>query len=129
MIRSHVFASSDEAYNVTQTDAIRDGDVLLVPAEGAAAVVVGAWPIYVGNGAKAGVFHPLATGTFRDLEDGRYMNAATVAIVLLTVHAMKAAGLGTNKPLLDIARQHGWAGEIPPQERFVAERDDSWGAG
>jgi hypothetical protein len=130
MIRSHVFASSGEAYTASKTcDAIRDGDVLLVPSEDLAGVLVGAWPVVVGNN-RSEDFDWLREGaTWLTLDGGRYRSAATVAIVLLTVHAMTTAGLGTNQPLLDIARQQGWAGEYPAQERFNTERDDSWGAG
>jgi hypothetical protein len=128
MIRSHVFESSHEAYD-SQAGAIRDGDVILVPSEHRVAVLVGVWPVHVGDTADPGAFRLLATNaTWRDLDGGKYLNSAVVAVTLLTVESMKTAGLGTSGPLLDIARAHGWAGEIPAQERF-AERDDSQGAG
>lgn len=122
MIRSHVFFSSGEAYDASQcSDAIRDGDVLLVPSENRVAVLVEAWPVLVGNGEPGEAFHTLIPeATFRTTHDGKYLNAAIVAITLLTVETMKAVGLGTSEALLDIARAYDWAGEIPEQERWNA---------
>ena len=57
------------------------------------------------------------------------LNAAIVGIALLTAEGMKDAGLGINEPLLRIAREYGWSGEIPSQERYMLDRDDSYGAG
>jgi hypothetical protein len=134
LIRSHVFHSSGEAYDASQTsDAVRDGDVLLVPSEGRAAVLVGAWPVAVGTG-DPGAFHALDNGkTFRDLKGGRYLSSAIVAIALSTAEGLKAAGMGVlagEVPRMhEIARQQGWSGEFPEQERYITDRDDSWGAG
>lgn len=120
MIRSHVFYDSGEAYDASQcSDHIHDGDVLLVPREGRVAVLVEAWPVLVGTGDPGPAFHSWNPGvTFATSDDGKYLNSAIVGTVLLTVESMKAAGLGTNEALLNIAREHGWAGEIPEQERF-----------
>lgn len=131
MIRSHVFPSSEEAWGASLTaDAVRDGDVLLVPSENRVAVLVAAGPVLIGDGDPGEFFDWLKEGrTWRTFADGRYVNAAIIGIALLTEASMRAAGLGTSKPLLNIARDHGWAGEIPEQERFMSERDDSRGAG
>lgn len=131
MIRSHVFPTSAEAWNASlNANAIRDGDVLLVPNENRAAVLVTTGPVLIGNGDPGGFFEWLKEGyTWRTFADGRYVNAAIIGIALLTEASMRAAGLGTSTPLLNIARDHGWAGEIPEQERFTSERDDSRGAG
>lgn len=128
-IRSHKFTDSREAYDASQTsDAIRDGDVLVVP--DGVAVLVEAWPVVFSTGRPDHVFHHLEEGVeWRTFKDGRYYNSAVVALALYTVEGMIAAGLGTQKPLLDIARSHGWVGEFPSQERLTPERDDSWGAG
>lgn len=113
MIRSFTFPDSRTAYDASQTnDAIHDGDVLLVPGEGRAAVLVSAWPVAVGAG-DAGAFHTLDDGkTFRDLEHGRYLSAAIVAIALLTAEGLKATGMGVftgEVPRMhEIAHQHGW---------------------
>ena len=121
MIRSHVFHSSGEAYDVSQcSEAIHDGDVLLVPSERRVAVLVEAWPILVGTDDPGPAFHSFKPGvTFVTSDDGKYLNSAIVGAVLITVESMKAAGLGTSESLLAIAREHGWAGEIPEQERFA----------
>lgn len=121
MIASHVFESSGEAYDCSQTcDAISDGDVLLVPSEGRVAVLVEAWPVIVGAGHPGPAFHILGPDvTFRNLHGGKYLDAAIVGTVLLAVECMKTAGLGANPDLLGIAKAHNWAGEIPPQERFA----------
>jgi hypothetical protein len=123
-IRSHVFHSSGEAYDTSQTsDAIRDGDVLLVPSEKRVAVLVEAWPINVGDGDPGPAFHALNPGVnFQTFRDGQYLNAAIVATSLLTIEGMKAAGLSTLGSdavnLNRLAKSHGWVGEIPEQERF-----------
>lgn len=118
-MRSHVFYSSGGAYNTSQTsDAISDGDVLLVPDEHSVAVLCGAWPVAVNVGAVPNEFDFLREGvTWQTFDEGRYLDAATVAVVLLTVDIMRRAGLGTNEPLLNIARSYGWTGETPIQER------------
>lgn len=130
-MRSHIFSSSGQAYNDSQCcDVIHDGDVLLVPSEGRVAVLVEAWPTLVGTGDPGEAFHTLTPGyTFREFRNGHYLNSAVVGIALLTAEGMKDAGLGINEPLLNIAREHGWSGEIPSQERYMIDRDDSYGAG
>ena len=55
-MKVHTFASSGEAYDASQTDdAIKDGDVLHVPSEGSAAVLLAAWPTAVTEGYVPGV--------------------------------------------------------------------------
>jgi hypothetical protein len=50
-MKVHEFATSGEAYDASQyRDDIKDGDVLHVPSEGSAAVLLSAWPISVTPG-------------------------------------------------------------------------------
>lgn len=113
MIRSHTFPDSGTAYNASQTDDnIRDGDVLLVPSEGNAAVLVQAWPT-TAFGTDPGAFHRLDDHTdWKQFDDGTYLSSAIVAIALGTAEALKAAGLpvftGEVPRMCEIARQHGW---------------------
>lgn len=45
MPNSHIFSSSGEAYDLTQTDdGIKDGDVLVIPDEGIIGILIEAWP-------------------------------------------------------------------------------------
>lgn len=121
MIRSHTFESSREAYDVAQTcDAIRDGDVLLVPSEGLAAVLVEAWPVAVTPGGDGhGAFHTLASDvSWQETHEGRYEAAAAVAVTLYTAGLLWDRGM--TEPLRrmrNLAAELGWAGEIPAQER------------
>lgn len=60
-IQAHWFASSDQAYNASQSrDHIKDGDVLYVPAEGVSGVLWKAWPMAVTE--SRGVFHAFKPG-------------------------------------------------------------------
>ncbi len=111
-IRSHTFATSGEAYDSSQTVVeIHDGDVLLVPSEGRAAVVVGAWPVYAFGDDNAGpAFHTLQPGiNWLTLDDGKYYNAAIVALSLHVVNLRRGAGLPVDESLLKMARAHGWS--------------------
>jgi hypothetical protein len=128
MIRSHTFESSAEAYDVSQcTDAIRDGDVLLVPSEGLAAILMGAWPVAVAADERGpGAFHTLTDAAdFRNVAHGAYLRSASVAVALYAAHQARSAGLGDigAQPVEKVARSLGWAGEIPEQERFPHEAD------
>jgi len=61
MIQVHRFCSSGEAYDATQTDdAINDGDVLVVPNEQLAGILIEAWPVAVGPERDDVAFHYLA---------------------------------------------------------------------
>lgn len=88
--RVHVFKTSGDAYNESQwNDAIRRGDVLHVPSENAAAVLVGAWPTRVTDAGDA--FHGLAPGITWDAVPGieetdppeDYSAAARIALALV----------------------------------------------
>lgn len=132
MIRSHTFESTGEAYNTSQcSDAIRDGDVLFVPSEERVAVMLSAWPVsVVPHEHGPGEFHELADHTsWVTVEDGRYAASATVALALYTAHELRGLGPVAVERMLKLARSVGWAGEVPAQERFTPERDDSFGAG
>lgn len=79
-MNTHTFDSTSEAYAATQTDeSIEDGDVLLVPSEHVAGVLIEAWPVAVTH--LRGQFHRLSAvegwGTFRE---GRYRDAAVAAM-------------------------------------------------
>lgn len=124
MIRSHVFDSTREAYDASQwCDAIRDGDVLLVPSEGRAAVLVGAWPVsVVPHEDGPGDFHEFIDGaSWRTNDDGKYLPAANVALALYTAQELRSAGLGSVQVerMNKLARSLGWAGEVPAKERFA----------
>ena len=82
-MKQHTFASTSEAYDATQwNDEINDGDVLLVPSEHVAGVLVRAWPVAVFGG--PGAFHVLADGMdWSTYENGRYVNAAAAALAAL----------------------------------------------
>ncbi|MFD5763615.1 hypothetical protein ACFWIZ_53015 [Streptomyces sp. NPDC127044] len=74
----HRFAgTSAEAYDATQCrDDIRDGDVLVVEAEGVVGFLDAAWPVAI---TKAhGEFHGLK-GPAREYHDGRFAASAEVA--------------------------------------------------
>jgi hypothetical protein len=74
----HTFESSTEAYDASQGGDVKDGDVLHVPSEGVAAVLIGAWPVAVVG--PRGAFHELAEGyTWATFEGGRYTEAANHA--------------------------------------------------
>lgn len=61
--RVHTYASTSEAYNRSQCDdAVQDGDVLRVPSEDAAAVMVSAWPTAATEATAGEAFHVLADG-------------------------------------------------------------------
>lgn len=79
MTKVHTFDSSKEAYDASQTqDEIHDGDLLFVPSEQLAGVLVGAWPVAVTE--QRGEFHRLAEGiTWETFEDGRYLKSAQMA--------------------------------------------------
>jgi hypothetical protein len=114
MIRSFTFPDCRTAYDCSQTDDdIRDGDVLLVPSEGRAAVLLQAWPT-LAYGTEPGCFHTLADTNWTRLDGGHYLPSAIVAIALSTVETLKAAGLsaftGDVPRMYGIARQHGWDG-------------------
>lgn len=63
----HTFESSREAYDLTQTDDnIKDGDVLVIPAEGIIGILIEAWPaafIYE-EGYGPGKLHPVRWDVF-----------------------------------------------------------------
>lgn len=122
-MHSHRFWSSGEAYNVSQSsDAVADGDILLVPSESRVAVLVGAWPVWVATDGDVGPgeFHTLADGvTWQTFEDGRYLRSVEVAVVLHANEIGRAAGLGVSERLLAIAREQGWSGEVPDEQRFA----------
>jgi hypothetical protein len=113
MIRSFTFRDSRTAYDASQTnDDIRDGDVLLVPSEGSAAVLVQAWPT-VAFGTEPGAFHTLDDHTdWKQFDGGTYLSSAIVAIALGIAEGLKAAGMGVftgEVPRMhEIARRHGW---------------------
>jgi hypothetical protein len=115
MIRSHIFPDSGTAYDASQTDdTIRDGDVLLVPNEGRAAVLVQAWPTSALGMTDPGPFHTLADHTdWLHFDGGKYHDSAVVAIALATAENLRAAGLptitGAFPQMLDIARGRGWS--------------------
>jgi hypothetical protein len=75
----HTFATSQEAYDASQTrDEIRDGDVLSVPSEQVVGVLVEAWPVAIT--AQRGSFHRLADGVaWENFEQGRYCESVHVA--------------------------------------------------
>jgi hypothetical protein len=57
------FATSEDAYNASQTSAdILDGDVLIVPAEHAVAIMVTAWPTLYNEPDAGTAFHELERG-------------------------------------------------------------------
>lgn len=116
MITCHTFATSGGAYNASQTnDEIHDGDILLVPSEGRAAVLVKAWPVYALGTAEpgSGAFDQLDPEVnWQTFDDGAYLANASVAVTLHTVLVQRAAGLPTDERLLAIARDHGWDGEF-----------------
>jgi hypothetical protein len=63
MPQVHTFESTREAYNASQCrDGIHDGDILLVPSESAAAVMVSAWPTAPTMALSGEQFHCLANG-------------------------------------------------------------------
>lgn len=76
---AHYFESTGEAYDASQTsDAIRDGDILVVEAERVVGILVAAWPTAVTI--AHGEFHQLGDQTsWADLEGGRYLDSATEA--------------------------------------------------
>jgi len=76
------FYSTGEAYNASQCrDEIKDGDILLVPNEGAAAILVRAWPVAVSQETAGEAFHTLEDGNeWGTFEEGKYLHS----IALLT---------------------------------------------
>lgn len=113
MIRSFSFPDCGTAYDSSQTNEdIRDGDVLLVPSEGRAAVLVEAWPT-LAYGTEPGCFHTLDDHTdWTRFVNGTYLSSAVTAIALGTAEALKSAGLpaftGEVPRMHKIARQYGW---------------------
>ena len=69
------FYTTGEAYNASQCrDEIKDGDILLVPNEAAAAVLVRAWPVAVSPKTAGEAFHTLEDGTeWETFEEGKYL--------------------------------------------------------
>ncbi len=72
----HDFATTDEAYAASQSrEDIRDGDLLVVAAEGVVGVMVSPWPIAVTQ--AHGAFHQLGDGAdWADVREGRYISSA-----------------------------------------------------
>jgi hypothetical protein len=75
------FKSTGDAYDECQcSDVFEDGDVLLVPSEQVAGVLVEAWPTTVTT--EAGAFHQIDPEVgWERLDDGKYYPAAQVATV------------------------------------------------
>ena len=75
MPKVHEFYSTGSAYDASQCrDEIEDGDILLVPNEGAAAILVRAWPVAVSQETAGEAFHTLEDGTeWETYEDGKYL--------------------------------------------------------
>lgn len=85
------FETSGEAYDASQTnDAISDGDILLVPSEGSAAILVSAWPAQAaGLDSDESAFHKCAEGvTMETIDGGKYAVAAAIAKQLVTAEGV-----------------------------------------
>jgi hypothetical protein len=79
-INVHTFESTGEAYDATQTDdAIKDGDVLVVPSENVVGFLAKAWPVALS--AEHGAFHTLEDGA-----DVSCLMAAEAKTLTYTVH-------------------------------------------
>jgi hypothetical protein len=75
MPKVYEFYSTGNAYDASQCrDDIEDGDILLVPNEGAAAILVRAWPIAVSQETAGEAFHTLEDGAeWETYDDGKYL--------------------------------------------------------
>jgi len=75
MPKVYEFYSTGNAYDASQCrDDIEDGDILLVPNEGAVAILVRAWPVAVSPNTSGEHFHTLEDGTeWETFEDGKYL--------------------------------------------------------
>jgi hypothetical protein len=79
-VKTHLFESSAEAYDASQTDgAIRDGDVLVVASEGIVGVLIEAWPTAVVYDGDTGAFHRFADGVLGDERRKRYKRSIAEA--------------------------------------------------
>lgn len=88
----HAFESSGEAYDASQCeDHISDGDILLVPSEKSAAILVSAWPTRaVGEDDPESAFHEVLidgddsfADTWHALDFGKYGESFVLAQRLL----------------------------------------------
>jgi hypothetical protein len=112
-MKVHEFATSGEAYDASQTDdGIKDGDVLHVPAEGSAAVLLAAWPTAVAPGYVPdvnGAFGaPLPGYQIEDVieagqERGTYRSPGFYAEAIAVARALTSPG-----EVLKEHKQHGF---------------------
>ncbi|MFG2404232.1 hypothetical protein ACGFR8_07810 [Streptomyces brevispora] len=72
----HRFEDTRQAYDASQGDGMRDGDVLVIESEGVVGFLTGAWPVAIT--AEHGELHAL-TISAREVEDGRYATSTTTA--------------------------------------------------
>jgi hypothetical protein len=91
------FASTREAYNMSQTDpTIRDGDVLVVPSERAVGVLVEAWPTALRDDLKGEEFHVLADAVTWDavpsVDGGTKDYLASAALAERELEGLTVAG-------------------------------------
>jgi len=119
----HRFASTGEAYNASQTsDAIRDGDVLVVSTEGVVGIMVAAWPTAVTE--ETGEFHGLADGVkwsevpSYGWDDERIVTdyTASVAVAEAEVEALEDRALANDRELRKAADELGI--ELAPSRRI-----------
>jgi len=94
-VKIHIFESSAEAYDDSQcNEDIKDGDILHVPSEGVAAVLVEAWPtVDTQNELPEGcAFHSFGPGyTGATLEGGKYAASFAKAEELIKSTSKPAA--------------------------------------
>jgi hypothetical protein len=82
----HTFDGTRDAYDASQCDdGIRDGDVLVVPAEGVIGILVQAWPTAVvwDRASGSGSFHQCRSWTEHGLGD----YSTSVKLALETAHS------------------------------------------
>jgi hypothetical protein len=71
--------STGDAYDLSQTDLIKDGDVMVLSG-GEVAIMMQAWPVYLGGGDGPGEFHEIADGyLWENLQDGHYVKTVMEA--------------------------------------------------
>jgi hypothetical protein len=127
----HTFDSTGEAYDYSQaSDAILDGDVLLVPEEGIAAVLYRAWPVAVNepHDVQHGAFHGFNGGHDALAADdgGRYAESVRRAKDLIDASAAPADTRPANDRAPQEAEMASPAG-MPAVTAAIGEINDRLG--
>jgi hypothetical protein len=82
----HEFYNTGQAYDASQCrDDIKDGDILIVPNEGAIAILCAAWPTAITNDTAGEHFHQTTEDFSWESEDNRqYLPSVNLALFALS---------------------------------------------